>query len=76
MHASGQTLAQAEQPTQSSLFAMCEKLYPFEFASVDNAKTVVGHATTQRSQPLHFSVSTTIAPLNFAILFSFFSYNL
>jgi hypothetical protein len=52
---------------------MCEKLYPFEFASLDNARTVVGQATTQRSQPLHFSVSTTTAPLNFAILVTIYN---
>jgi hypothetical protein len=52
---------------------MCEKLYPLEFASVESAKTVVGQATTHKSQPLHFSMSTTIAPLNFAIQVSIYN---
>ena len=73
MHASGHTLAQAAQPIHDSLLAICEKLYPLLFASFDKANTVVGHATTQRSQPLHFSISTTTAPLNFAILLSIYN---
>jgi phosphoribosyl 1,2-cyclic phosphodiesterase len=46
-----------------------EKLKPFEFASFDNDKTADGQATTQMSHPLHRSVFTTTAPLNFAIVF-------
>jgi len=48
---------------------MCEKLYPLAFASLDNDKTVDGQATTHKSQPLHRSVFTTTAPLNFAIVY-------
>lgn len=67
IHASGQTVAHAEQPTQLSGVSMYEKFNPFEFASVDSAKTVYGQATTHRSHPLQRSVFTTTAPLNFAI---------
>jgi|GEM_PF-3369641 len=68
MQASGHTYAQAEQPTQASGLAMCEKLYPFEFASNDKANTADGQATTHRLQPLHRSTLTTIAPFTFAII--------
>ena len=68
-HASGQTCAHAEQPTQSSGFAMCEKLYPLEFASFDSAKTFDGQATTHKLQPLQCSTSTTTAPFTFAIIY-------
>jgi len=71
MHASGQTNAQAEQPTQESGSAMNEKLYPFEFASLFSNNTFDGQATTHKLQPLHRSMFTTIAPFNFAIIYLF-----
>jgi len=69
IQASGHTLAQAEQPTHDSGFAMNEKLYPFEFASLFSNNTFEGQATTHKLQPLHLSTFTTIAPFTFAILF-------
>jgi hypothetical protein len=67
--APGQAYAHAAQPTQDSGSDICEKLKPFEFASFDNDKTADGQATTHMSHPLHRSVFTTTAPLNFAIVF-------
>lgn len=68
MQVSGQTSAQAEQPLQASGWIIYAKLYPLAFASEDKAITSVGQATTHKSQPLHFSMSTTIEPTNFAIV--------
>ena len=67
MHASGQTSAQAAHPTHESGIAMVEKLYPFEFASIDSSNTFDGQATTHRLQPLQRSIFTTTAPFTFAI---------
>ena len=47
---------------------MVEKLYPLEFASMDNSKTLDGHAATHKLQPLQRSILTTIAPFTFAII--------
>ena len=46
---------------------MVEKLYPFEFASMESANTFDGQATTHRLQPLQRSMFTTTAPFTFAI---------
>jgi len=62
-------LAQAAQPVQLSSLSINEKLYSLLLASFDNAKTSEGQATTHRSQPLHLSVFTTIAPFNFAMIY-------
>jgi len=69
MHASGQTSAQAAHPTQESGITIVEKLYPFEFASMDSDNTFDGHATTHKLQPLQRSIFTTTAPFTFAISF-------
>ena len=69
IHVSGHTYAQAAQPIHESGSDICEKLYPLEFASFDSDKVVVGQATTHKSQPLQCSIFTTIAPLNFAMIF-------
>lgn len=68
MHPSGHTIAQEEHPLHLSS-SICEAYgYPFLFTSFwVKAKISSGHATTQRLQPLHRSVSTTIAPLIVAI---------
>jgi hypothetical protein len=68
IHASGQTYAHAEQPTQESGSDIKEKLYPFEFASSLRDKTFDGQATTHKLQPLQRSIFTTIAPFTFAII--------
>jgi len=73
IQASGQTVAQAEQPTQLSGVCIYEKLSPLEFASLERANTVYGQATTHKSHPLQRSVFTTIAPLNFAIFIFFYN---
>ena len=67
IHASGQTSAQAAQPTHDSGITIVEKLYPFEFASMDSSNTFDGHAATHKLQPLQRSIFTTTAPFTFAI---------
>ena len=67
IHASGQTKAHAAHPTHESGITMVEKLYPFEFASIESANTFDGQATTHRLQPLQRSMFTTTAPFTFAI---------
>jgi hypothetical protein len=48
-------------------------LYPLLFTSLAKAMVLVGQLAIQTLQPLHFSVSTTIAPLS-AILKYFLVY--
>ena len=67
IHASGHTNAQAAQPTHDSGITIVEKLYPFEFASIESSKTPDGQATTHRLHPLQRSIFTTTAPFTFAI---------
>ena len=68
MHPSGHTVAQDAQPLQVSSNTCWANVYPFLFTSLAVSDiTCSGHATTQRLQPLQRSVSTTIAPLIFAI---------
>jgi len=50
---------------------MVEKLYPFEFASIESSNTFDGQATTHKLQPLHRSIFTTTAPFTFAICLLF-----
>ena len=69
MHASGQTNAQAAQPTHESGTTMVEKLYPLEFASMESSNTFDGQATTHKLHPLQRSIFTTTAPFIFAIIF-------
>ena len=71
IHASGQTNAHAAHPTHDSGSTMVEKLYPFEFASIERANTSDGHAATHKLQPLQRSILTTIAPFIFAIILKF-----
>lgn len=71
MHESGHTMAQLAQPMHRSGLAGIAKLYPLEFTSRENSITLVGQATIQTPHPLHFTVSTTIAPFDLAIRFCF-----
>jgi len=64
MHVSGQTVAQFEHPVQFSGYAIWAKLYPLLFTSLAKAMVLVGQFTRHTLHPLHFSVSTTIAPLS------------
>ncbi len=71
MQLSGQTVAQFVHPVQASLFSSLGKWYPFALTCSAMTITLVGQATIHSSHPLQDSVSTTIAPFTFAILFIF-----
>ncbi len=64
MHVSGQTVAQFVQPVQLSGDAIKAKLYPLRLTSFVKAMVLVGQLTRHTPHPLHFSLSTTIAPFN------------